>query len=163
MLLPTGVPGLTCTTPSNCRVVAWRLTLPAAGSVSRQATTRQLLGVVQVSPGTPVGNNITTYLQNLLSQVAIKTLPANVKDKVARELRDGLKFTSFIPHPDIAASEVTGTQELVFFIHIPPPDAPPDDKLRFEVGNKSIDPQHFDPAQFKPQHYEPTRIDRKLK
>jgi L-ascorbate oxidase len=135
---------------------------PPGGSVSRQATTRQLLGVVQVSPGTPIGNS-TTYLQNLLSSVAIKTLPGNVKDKVARELRDGLKFTSFIPHPDIADSEVTGTQELVFFIHIPPPDAPKDDKLRFEVGNKSIDPQHFDPAQFKPQPYEPTRIDRKLK
>jgi len=80
-----------------------------------------------------------------------------LKDKVARELRDGLKFTSFIPHPDIAESEVTGKQELVFFISITNTD------VKFEVGNKSIDPQHFDPSQFKPQDYDPTRIDRVLK
>jgi L-ascorbate oxidase len=127
---------------------------PPGGSVSRQASTRQLLGVVEVAPGTPVANT-TGALQDLLSSVAMKTLPADVRDKVASELRDGLKFTSFIPHPDIADSEVTGTQELVFFIQIPP--------VTFEVGNKSIDPQHFDPATFKPQPYEPTRIDRKLK
>lgn len=127
---------------------------PPGGSVSRQAATRQLLGVVEVAPGTPV-TNITGALQDLLSSVAMKTLPADVRDKVASELRDGLKFTSFIPHPDIADSEVTGKQELVFFIRIPP--------VTFEVGNKSIDPQHFDPAQFKPLPYDPNRIDRKLK
>lgn len=127
---------------------------PAAGSVSRQATTRQLLGMVEVAPGTPV-TNITGTLQDLLTSVALQTLPGNVRDKVAAELRDGLKFTSFIPHPDIADSEVTGKQELVFFIKIPP--------VTFGVGNKAIDPQHFDPAQFNPQPYDPTRIDRVLK
>ncbi len=135
---------------------------PPGGSVSRQATTRQLLGVVEVAPGTPVTDS-TAYLQELLSSVAIKTLPANVREKVASELRNGLKFTSFIPHPDIADGEVTGTQELVFFIYIPPPNSPPEAKLRFEVGNKSIDPKNFDPAQFKPLPYDPTRIDRALK
>ena len=35
--------------------------------------------------------------------------------------------------------------------------------VAFEVGNKSIDPQHFDPSQFKPQPYDPNRIDRVLK
>ena len=77
--------------------------------------------------------------------VALQTLPPDVRDKVAGEIRDGLKFTSFIPHPDIAESEVTGKQELVFFINITNND------VKFEVGNKSIDPQHFDPAQFNPQ------------
>ena len=127
---------------------------PPGGSVSRQATTRQLLGVVEVAPGTPVTDS-KAYLQELLSSVAIRTLPANVRDKVASEVRNGLKFTSFIPHPDIADSEVTGKQELVFFIRIPP--------VTFEVGNKSIDPQNFDPAQFNPLPYDPNRIDRKLK
>jgi L-ascorbate oxidase len=134
---------------------------PDAGSVSRETVRRQLLGTVTVGPGTPVTNS-TTYLQDLLASVAIRTLPDNVKDKVASELRDGLKFTSFVPHPDIADSEVTGTQELVFFIYVPPNGAPPTDKVKFEVGNKSIDPQHFDPAQFKPQPYDPARIDRVL-
>jgi L-ascorbate oxidase len=135
---------------------------PPGGSVSREATTRQLLGMVEVAPGTPV-TNITESLQDLLASVAMKTLPADMRDKVASELRDGLKFTSFIPHPDIADSEVSGKQELVFFIRIPPPNAPPTEKVKFEVGNKSIDPKHFDPAQFNPLPYDPNRIDRALK
>ena len=127
---------------------------PAGGSVSRQSTSRQLLGMVEVAPGTAV-TNITATLQDLLASVALRTLPANMRDKVAAELRDGLKFTSFIPHPDIADSEVTGKQELVFFIKIPP--------VTFGVANKAIDPQHFDPSQFNPQPYDPNRIDRVLK
>jgi FtsP/CotA-like multicopper oxidase with cupredoxin domain len=129
---------------------------PGAGSVSREAVTRQLLGIVQVGAGTPVTNS-TTLLQDLLSSVALQTLPPGVRDKVAGEIRDGLKFTSFIPHPDIADSEVTGKQELVFFINIT------NSGVKFQVANKSIDPQHFDPAQFNPESYVPTRIDRKLK
>ena len=130
---------------------------PAGGSVSRQPTTRQLLGMVEVGPGTPV-TNATGALQDLLSAVALRILPADVRDKVAGELRDGLKFTSFIPHPDIAPGEVTGKQELVFFIKIPP--------VTFGVGNKAIDPQNFnpnDPSQFNPLPYDPNRIDRALK
>jgi FtsP/CotA-like multicopper oxidase with cupredoxin domain len=130
---------------------------PAGGSVSRQPTTRQLLGMVEVGPGTPV-TNTTGALQDLLSAVALRILPADVRDKVAAELRDGLKFTSFIPHPDIAPGEVTGKQELVFFIKIPP--------VTFGVGNKAIDPQNFnpaDPSQFNPLPYDPNRIDRVLK
>ncbi len=127
---------------------------PAAGSVSRQATSRQLLGMVEVAPGAPTAD-ITGSLQDILSSVAMQTLPPNVRDKVAAELRDGLKFTSFIPHPDIDPGEVTGRQELVFFIKIPP--------VTFGVGNKAIDPQHFDPSQFNPLPYDPNRIDRVLK
>jgi FtsP/CotA-like multicopper oxidase with cupredoxin domain len=128
---------------------------PGSGSVSREAVTRQLLGVVQVGAGTPVTNS-TTLLEDQLSSVALQTLPPGVRDKVAGEIRDGLKFTSFIPHPDIDASEVTGKQELVFFINIT------NSGVKFQVANKSIDPQHFDPAQFNPESYVPTRIDRVL-
>lgn len=130
---------------------------PAAGSVSRQTGSRQLLGLVEVGPGTPVPNS-TAYLQELLASVALKTLPPTVRDKVAAEVRNGLKFTSFIPHPDIAASEVTGKQELVFFINIPASG-----NVSFEVGNKSIDPKNFDPTQFKPLPYDPNRVDRVLR
>jgi L-ascorbate oxidase len=130
---------------------------PAGGSVSRRPTSRQLLGMVEVGPGTPV-TNTTGLLQDLLSAVALRILPPDVANKVAGELRDGLKFTSFIPHPDIADSEVTGKQELVFFIKIPP--------VTFGVGNKAIDPLNFnpnDPNQFNPLPYDPNRIDRALK
>jgi len=130
---------------------------PAAGSVSRQAATRQLLGLVEVGPGTPVADS-TAYLQQVLVSVATQVIPSGMRDKVVAELRDGLKFTSFIPHPDVADSEVTGKQELVFFINIPQ-----NGNISFEVGNKSIDPKNFDPAQFKPLPYDPDRIDRKLR
>jgi len=130
---------------------------PASGSVSREPTTRQLLGVVKVAPGTNVPDS-TAFLRDLLASVASKVLPADVRDKVVHELKDGLKFTSFVPHPDITDNEVTGKQELVFFI-----DIPTSGNVSFEVGNKAIDPLHFDPAQFKPLPYDPTRIDRKLK
>ena len=61
-------------------------------------------------------------------------------------------------HTFFADSEVTGKQELVFFINIPQ-----NGNISFEVGNKSIDPKNFDPAQFKPLPYDPDRIDRKLR
>jgi len=130
---------------------------PAAGSISRQPTERQLLGIVEAGPGTPVPDT-AAYLRDLLASVAAKVLPPSVRNKVAGELRDGLKFTSFVPHPDIADSEITGKQELVFFIKIPDSG-----NISFEVGNKAIDPQHFDPKQFNPLPYDPTRIDRTLK
>ena len=118
--------------------------------------------MVEVAPGTPV-TNTTGMLQDLLSSVALRILPADVRDKVAAELRDGLKFKSFIPHLDIADTEVTGKQELVFFIKIVPPPGSEKPVVTFRVGNKSIDPQHFDPSQFDPQPYDPERIDRVLK
>jgi L-ascorbate oxidase len=130
---------------------------PAAGSVSREQGERQLLGLVEVGPGAAVGDT-TSYLETLMASVAVRIMPPGLRDKVAADLRDGLKFTSFIPHPDIADSEITGKQELVFFINIP--NSGP---VTFEVGNKSIDPAHFDPAQFKPQPYDPNRIDRTLR
>ena len=129
---------------------------PPGGSVSRQTASRQLLGVVQVAPGPTIGNT-KDFLQNLLASVATQTLAANVRDKVVADLRDGLKFSSFIPHPDIADSEITGKQELVFFINIS------NAGVAFQVGNKSIDPKNFDPSQFKPQPYDPNRIDRVLR
>ena len=119
-------------------IIAWSTSRRPERKREPQAVTRQLLGVVQVGAGTPVTNS-TASLQDCSSSVALQTLPPGMRDKVAGELRDGLKFTSFIPHPDIAESEVTGKQELVFFISIS------NAGVKFEVGNKAIDPQHFDP------------------
>ena len=39
-----------------------------------------------------------------------------VRRKVVADLQAGLKLTSFTPHADIPASEVTGRQDLTFFI-----------------------------------------------
>ncbi|WOJ90416.1 multicopper oxidase family protein [Methylocapsa polymorpha] len=130
---------------------------PAAGSVSRQAVSRQLLGTVEVAPGATV-SNIGSYLTEALISVAERTLAQPVRGKVVADLKDGLKLTSFVPHPDIEDGELTGKQELVFFI-----DVPQNGNVKFEVGNKSIDPKNFDSNAFKPLPYDPNRVDRTLR
>ncbi|HEY9832720.1 MAG TPA: multicopper oxidase domain-containing protein, partial [Stenomitos sp.] len=67
-----------------------------------------------------------------------------VKDKVVSDLKDGLKLSSFTPHPDIKDEEVTGMQELAFTIS----------QEGFQVSN-SIDGNGFHP-------YDPNRMDRVL-
>ena len=65
-----------------------------------------------------------------------------------------MKLTAFTPHPDVQAGEVTGTQELTFFIKVPSAGDPPQTPVQFEVGNT------LGTDDAKP--YDGTRIDRKL-
>jgi FtsP/CotA-like multicopper oxidase with cupredoxin domain len=130
---------------------------PSTGSVSRQTVSRQLLGIVEVAPGTPV-SNIGVHLTEALVSVAERTLAPSVRGKVVADLRNGLKLTRFVPHPDVDYGELTGKQELVFFI-----DVPQNGDVKFEVTTKSIDPKNFDPNTFKPLPYDPNRVDRILK
>lgn len=121
---------------------------PASGSVSQKAESRQLLGVVVAAPGKTVPD-IHNYLTEQLVASAERTMPAPVRAKVVNDLKDRLKFSRFTPHPDIQGSEVTGKQELAFFIDV---SANP---VKFEVSN-GIGPR------FAPKPYEPSRIDRSL-
>lgn len=121
---------------------------PASGSVSQSAESRQLLGVVLAGPGTPVPD-VHRYLTDKLVAVAERTIPLSIRDKVVADLKDGLKLTRFTPHPDIEDSEVTGKQELAFFIDLSV--TPP----KFEVSNGIG-------GQFDPKPYYPSRIDRPL-
>ena len=41
-------------------------------------------------------------------------MPADIAPAVVADLKSGLKFSKFVPHKDIAESEVTGQQELTF-------------------------------------------------
>lgn len=104
---------------------------PATGSVNQPAPSRQLLGIVTAQGGTPVAGDIGAYLRDWLVEAARRTMPAAVRDKVVAELRDGLRLSSFVPHPAIADGEVTGTQELVFNIDVSKPGA-----TFFEVDGK---------------------------
>lgn len=122
---------------------------PATGSVSQEVSTPQLMGIVEVAPGVKV-QNVKHYLRNKLVAAAQRTMPESVKQAVVADLLSGLKLRRFIPHPDIADSEVTGTQELTFFIDTS------GEKTKFEVSNTA------GATPFKPQPYEMTRIDRKL-
>jgi FtsP/CotA-like multicopper oxidase with cupredoxin domain len=120
---------------------------PASGSVSQSAVSRQLLGVVLAAPGSAVGN-IHGYLTKELVAAAERTMPVSIRAKVVADLKDGLKLTHFTPHPDIKDSEVTGYQELAFFIDT-------SKNTKFEISNDLGPSPNFKP-------YDPTRIDRTL-
>lgn len=122
---------------------------PKSGVVNGLDVGPQLLALVDVAPGTPV-DNVETYVNRKLIGLAEANMPANVKATVVADLKAGMKFTSFTPHPDVTDDEVkgNGTQELTFFIDTTGPNT------KFEVGNT------LNTADVKP--YDPTRIDRSL-
>lgn len=121
---------------------------PGAGSVNGDTPGPRLMGTVTVAPGTAVPD-IGAYVTDALVVHAEQAMLPAVKPAIVADLRAGLKLTQFTPHPDIAADEVTGTQELTFFI-----DTSDKNNTRFEVGN-SLNVSDAQP-------YDPGRIDRKL-
>ena len=118
----------------------------ASASVTRNTVTPRLLGIVRVQPGTPVPD-ITAYVTETLVAAAERGMPAPVKAAVVADLKNGLKLTNFTPHQDIGNAEVTGHQDLAFFIDTSGPDT------RFEVSGTPFDPKPYDP----------NRVDRILK
>jgi len=122
---------------------------PAAGSVNGDSPNPSLLGFVDVEPGTAPPADYTNYVRDALVAQAEAKMPDDVKAAVVADLKAGLKLSKFVPHPDIADSEVTGQQELTFFI-----DTSTDD-TKFEVSN-TLDEKQAEP-------YDPTRLDRALK
>ncbi|EKU98476.1 putative multicopper oxidase [Leptolyngbya sp. PCC 7375] len=123
---------------------------PAPGNVSREATSRQLLGTVAVQTGEEITpDSIHEYLTKQLILAARHNMPTSVKQKVVNDLNNDLKLTKFIPHLDIDSTEVTGKQELAFNIDVTSNPA------KFEVSN-SIG------TGYDPLPYDPKRIDRNL-
>ncbi|AZZ92307.1 multicopper oxidase family protein [Hahella sp. KA22] len=127
----------------------------AAASVSQTAESRQLLGMVKVAPGETV-HDIHEYLKKRLIASANKFMPASVRDDVVADLQDDLKFTRFTPHQDIADSEVTGKQELTFFIDTTTSD------VKFEVSNFTGMSKTEPGMPIDPNPYDPDRVDRLL-
>lgn len=115
-----------------------------AGSVGATASGRQVIGFVEVEPGIAVAST-DTFVVDELVRAAQMYMPAAVQARVIADLKDGLRLSKFVPHPTIADGEVTGTQNLVFFIDVT--------RGKFEVGTSQDD--------LKP--YDPVRIDRVLK
>ncbi|MEM9265752.1 MAG: multicopper oxidase family protein [Cyanobacteria bacterium P01_F01_bin.13] len=122
---------------------------PAPGSVSRNVESRKLLGIVKAEPGTTVSGDIHSYVTEQLVAAAERTMPVSIQSKVIDDLQDGLKLSAFVPHPDISENEVTGAQEMVFFIDTT------GNKAKFEVSNATG-------ANFDPKPYDPNRVDRRL-
>lgn len=111
---------------------------PASANVDRVASSRQLLGFVNVAPGSAVSGDLTKYLTDKLVAAAAKNLPAAVRTKISTDLKNGLTLASFVPHPDIKDSEVTGQQELVFNIDVTKTP------VEFQVNGKPYDPARVD-------------------
>jgi FtsP/CotA-like multicopper oxidase with cupredoxin domain len=111
-------------------------------SVNQNLRPTQLLGTVRVAGGTPVTGDLSDYLKTQLEAAAADNMPQDVRGKVTSELADGMKLTSFTPHPTVKDEEVTGTQTLTFNI-----DTSQINEVLFEVDG---------------QPYDPTRIDRTL-
>jgi L-ascorbate oxidase len=100
---------------------------------------------------------IGPYVTNALVASAERAMPPAVAPAVIADLKAGLKLTRFTPHPDIAAGEVTGTQELTFFIRKGDPIEGEPTKYgpsKFEVGN-TLNPDDA-------KQYDSNRLDRKL-
>ncbi len=120
---------------------------PAAGSVNNDAVNPSLLGFVDVEAGVPVPD-LNTFVRDALAAQANARMP-EIAAEVVADLKDGLKLSKFVPHPDIADDEVKGYQDLTFFIDTSDPD-----NTKFEVSNT------LDETQAEP--YDPTRLDRQL-
>ncbi|RCW87100.1 multicopper oxidase family protein [Paracoccus lutimaris] len=89
---------------------------PSAANINQGPPNRRLLALVTAQDGTAVSEDLGSYLTKWLVAATKRNMPQDIAETVANDLRDGLKLTRFVPHPDIGASEVTGTQELVFNI-----------------------------------------------
>ena len=70
------------------------------GNVNQNLRPTQLLGTVRVG-GTAVTGDLADYLKTQLLAAAAANMPQDVRAKVTAEIADGMKLSSFIPHPDI--------------------------------------------------------------
>jgi FtsP/CotA-like multicopper oxidase with cupredoxin domain len=111
----------------------------AGASVNQNLRPTQILGTVHVSGGTPVSGDLSDYLKAQLQAAAAANMPQDVRAKVTSEIADGMKLTSFIPHPDVKDSEVTGAQTLAFNIDVSHPN-----ETLFEIDGHPYDHDRID-------------------
>ena len=109
--------------------------LPPGGSVNN-ASARQLLGIVEVRPGTDVDENgIGDYLKDRLVDLAGVNVAADMREAVIAELRSSLGFSRYAPHKSLADETMTGPgQTVVFNVST---DA--EGRQHFEVNGKPYD------------------------
>lgn len=113
---------------------------------SAEVNDTRLLSLVFVAGGTPFKGAPADHIARQLV-AANQDLPAAVKRDLAR-----LEVPEFVPHRDVAKSEVTGTQELSFAIRFAS-----DGSTLFQIANKAK------PTQLDYFSYDASRIDRVLR
>lgn len=131
---------------------------PASGSVSGNAESGRLLGIVNSNGEKLISYfdeetqqyDIHRYLkEQLVAAAKVQFKDTQIQSKVVSDLEDDLKLTAFTPHYTIQDSEVTGKQELTFYIDTQK------QPTKFEVSNDIG-------ANFQPKPYDPNHIDRHL-
>jgi len=97
----------------------------ATQTVSANPENSHLLAWVVVKGGKTVPPEDVQSLLTVRLAEAARALPLNVRSKVQKDLHDGLKTSSFVPHPAITPAEVAGrTQDLFFNIEDPRSNTP---------------------------------------
>jgi L-ascorbate oxidase len=122
----------------------------AAANVWGVDKTVRLIGKVSVSGGRPITEDkIAATVQETLVNGAEKNLAkGKIRDQVIANLKDGLKFTLFVPHPTVSAEEVANT---------------PIEQLYFEINTKTQNTQFLvGDAPDNMHQYDMNRIDRTL-
>ncbi len=92
----------------------------ASASVSHNFRGVQILGFVRVGPGEAVSGDPSAYPAKELETEA--NMPPLVREKIVNDLKNGMKLTSFTPHPDIEDKELSGRQSLTFNINVSQPN-----------------------------------------
>jgi len=108
------------------------------GSINQNFRPTQLLGTVHVD-GAAAAGDPSAYLKTQLLAAAAANMPQDVRAKVTSEINDGMKLTSFVPHPDIEEKEKTGTQTLTFNI-----DVTQINEVFFEIDGQPYDGNRID-------------------
>ena len=107
---------------------------PAAATVNALAKSRKILGEVAVGPGQTATGGLRAALTAELTAAANRTMPQAMRQAVVDDLQNGLKLRAFVPHPDVADSELTGTQSAELKIDTG------GGTVKFLVDGKSYDP-----------------------
>jgi L-ascorbate oxidase len=110
---------------------------PAESNVNGQAKSRRFLGRVSVGVGQAPTGDLKAFVQSELLAAADRTMPASVRQQVRDNLSNDLGLASFIPHRDVADSEVTGNQSMQFKIDT-------SGGLQFQIDGKPYDPLRID-------------------
>jgi L-ascorbate oxidase len=109
-----------------------------APTVGQSGPSRQLLGFVTVGNGYNVPENTAQFVLDMLAEAAYQNMPDTVRRTVIADLNAGLKLTSFIPHEDIGANEVTGARTLMFNV------VSTGTSDQFHIDGRSYDPGRLD-------------------
>lgn len=119
--------------------------LPAGGTASQQAKSRQLLGFVQVGEGPGLGGlGVADHLKQELKIAATRFMPGAVSQKITDDLDRGLVLTAFEPLQSLLEEEPDGEQTVSFRI------GAAGGQLAFQIGKLDASGQPVDLASYDP-------------